>query len=110
MQTNFPKQPSLVKIPQAIELTIFLIQQELKSRIITKKLHQLGFDKNVCFSGFSTLIFSMMDLNNCSDEFYQWYLNQLDVFCKDINLSDDEALTQQAFDFYVHLLMEKRRK
>ena len=35
-------------------------------------------------------------------------LNQLDTFCKDIDLSDSATLSKRAFDFYVHLMMEKK--
>jgi hypothetical protein len=108
MKINYPKNLPLVKIPQETEFTIFLIRQELKSRTLTNKFNEMGFDGSICISDFSSLIFSVIGFDQKSDEFYEWYLNQLDVFCKDVDLSDGATLSKQAFDFYVHLVIEKR--
>jgi hypothetical protein len=108
MKINCPKNLSLVKIPQEAELAIFLIRQELKSLTLTNKFNEMGFDGSICTSDFSSLIFSLFEFDQKSDEFYEWYLGQLDVFCKDVDLSDGATLSKQAFDFYVHLVIEKR--
>jgi hypothetical protein len=108
MKINYPKNLPLVKIPQEAEFAIFLIKQELKSRTLTIKFNEMGFDGSICTSDFSSLIFSVIGLDDRSDKFYEWYLSQLDVFCKDVELSDGATLSKQALDFYVHLMIEKR--
>jgi len=108
MKINYPKHFPLVKIPQEAEFVIFLIIQELKSRTLTNGFNEIGFDGSICISDFSELIFSIIGLDDKSDSFYEWYLNQLDVFCRDVDLSDGATLSKQAFDFYVHLLIEKK--
>jgi len=108
MRINYPKNLPLVKIPQEAELAIFLIRQELKSRTLTNNFNEMGFDGSICISDFSDLIFSIIGLDDKSDKFYEWYLKQLDVFCKDVDLSEGATLSKQAFDFYVHLMIEKR--
>ena len=108
MKINYPKNLPLVKIPQEAEFAIFLIRQELKSRTLTNSFDKIGFDGSICISDFSSLIFSVIGLNDKSDSFYEWYFGQLDVFCKDVDLSDGATLSKQAFDFYVHLMIEKR--
>lgn len=108
MKINYPKHLPLAKIPQEAELALFLIQQELKSRTLTNHFNKMGFDGSICISDFSSLIFSVIGLENHSDSFYEWYLNQLDVFCKEVDLTDGATLSNQAFEFYVHLVIEKR--
>lgn len=108
MKINHPQNLPLVKIPQEAEYAIFLIRQELKSRTLTNKFNEMGFDGSICISDFSSLIFSVFGFDQKSDEFYEWYFHELDVFCKDIDLSDGSTLSKQAFDFYVHLVIEKR--
>ncbi len=70
----------------------------------------MGFDGSICISDFSELIFSMIGLNDRLDEFYEWYVGQLNSFWKEVDLFDGATLSKQAFDFYVHLLVKKRRK
>ncbi len=108
MKIKYPKSSLLVKIPEEAEFTIFIIRQELKSQKLTNSFDNMGFDGSICISDFSELIFSMIGLNDRSDEFYEWYVGQLNIFCKGVDLSDGTTLSKQAFDFYVHLLIEKR--
>ncbi|NMH89772.1 hypothetical protein [Flavivirga algicola] len=110
MKIKYPKSSPLVKIPEEAEFAIFIIRQELKSQKLTNSFDEMGFDGSICISDFSELIFSMIGLNDRSDEFYEWYVGQLNSFCKEVDLSDGTTLSKQAFDFYVHLLVEKRRK
>ena len=108
MKINYPKNLPLVKLPQKVEFTLFLIREELKSRKFTSDIEKIGFDSTICSSDFSSLIFSSIGFDNESDDFYDWYFGQLDVFCKNIDLSDGATLSEEAFNFYVHLMIEKR--
>ncbi|WP_299548174.1 hypothetical protein [Seonamhaeicola sp.] len=109
MKINYPKNLPLVKMPKEAEFAIFFIKEELKSRALTNGFNKMGFDGSICISDFSDFIFSIIGIdNNKSDEFYEWYLGQLDIFCKDVDLFKGETLSKQAFDFYIHLLIEKR--
>ena len=108
MKINYPKNSPLIKLPQEVEFTIFLIREELKSRKLSNDLEKVGFDSTICSADFSSVIFSSFGFNNESDDFFSWYVAQLDVFCKNINLLDGATLTEEAFNFYVHLMIEKR--
>ena len=110
MKSYYPKNLPLVKLPQKIEFTLFLIREELKSRKFTNELEKVGFDVTICSSDFSPLIFSAIGFDNQSDDFYAWYVNQLDAFCKNIDLFEGATLSEEAFDFYVHLMIEKRNQ
>lgn len=109
MKINYPKNLLLVKISQEAEFSILLIKQELKGRKLSNYLENIGFDSTICSSDFSSLIFSSIGFDQKSDSFYEWDTNQLDVFCKDIDLLEGLTLSKQAFDFYVHLVIEKKR-
>ncbi len=108
MKINYPKSLPLVKMPKEAEFAIFFIKKELKSRTLTNDFNKMGFDGGVCISDFSDFIFSIIGLDDRSDEFYEWYLDQLDIFCKGVDLSDGTTLSKQAFDFYIHLLFKKQ--
>lgn len=108
MKINYSKYFPLVKIPQEVELVIFFIQEELKSRALTNSFNAMGFDGSICSSDFSDLIFSILGFDENSDEFYGWYLDQLDSFCEDIDLSKKETIKNQAFSFYLLLVNKKK--
>lgn len=108
MKINYPKNLSLIKLPQEVEFTIFLIREELKSRTFAIGLEKIGFDSTFCCSDFSSLIFSSIGFDNTSDKFFGWYLDQLDSFCKDIDILEGTRLSEAAFNFYVHLMIERR--
>jgi hypothetical protein len=108
MKITNPKNLPLVKIPQEADFALFLIREELKSRKLMKDIQKAGFESSIKSSDFSRVIFSTIGFKNIPDSFYEWYKGQLDVFCKDIDLLEGDSLSKQAFDFYVHLLIEKR--
>lgn len=110
MKINYPKNTPLVKLPQQVEFTIFLLREELKNRKLTNDLGKIGFDSTICNSDFSDFIFSSIGLDEGSDDFYAWYLHQLDSFCKNIDLTDDLNISQEAFNFYIHLMVEKKKQ
>jgi len=103
MNINYPKNLPLIKIPQKEEFTIFLIREELKSRKLTMDLNKIGFESSICISDFSHLIFSAIGFDNNSDVLYEWYILQLDKFCKEIDLTDDVSISEAAFNFYILL-------
>jgi hypothetical protein len=108
MDITCPKNIRLVKIPQEADFVLFLIREELKSRRIKNDIQKAGFEASIRSSDFSSVIFSTIGFVNQSDSFYKWYNAQLDVFCKDVDLLEDDNLSKQAFDFYLHLMIEKR--
>lgn len=107
MEIRLVSNSPLVKLPQEIDLTLFLIREELKSKKFTNDLENIGFDLTFFSSDFSRIICSLIGLNNRTDEFYEWYDNEINIFCKEIDLSDGLKLTEHAFNFYIILMMKK---
>jgi len=109
MRINYPKNLPLVKIPQKAEFAIFLLKEELKSRKLTNDLETIGFGASICISDFSVLIFPIMGFDIESDDFYEWYANQMDNFCEEIDLEVGESVSEAAFRLYVLLCSKKRQ-
>jgi hypothetical protein len=109
MKIELPKNLPLIKLPSQVELTIFLIKEELKNRKFTKGLDKVGFDTSDCSSDFSSLILALIGFKERPDELYEWYFKLMDEFAEKIDLSDWKELNEQAFNFYIELLMEKKK-
>lgn len=109
MEIKLTQNSPLVKLPEKIDFTLFLIREELKSRKFTNDLEKIGFDLTFFSSDFSRIICSLIGFQKLSDQFYEWYDNQINDFCKEIDLSDGLKLTEEAFNFYVILMMEKNK-
>jgi hypothetical protein len=107
MEIKLTGNPPLVKLPNKIDLTLFLIREELKNKKFTNDLEKIGFDLTFFSSDFSRIICSQIGLHNLTEEFYEWYDNKINDFCKEINLSDGLKLTEEAFNFYVILMVKK---
>jgi hypothetical protein len=107
MKITNPKNIQLVKIPQEVDFVLYLIREELKSRRLMKEIQKAGFESSIRSSDFSSVIFATLGFRELSVSFYEWYKSQLDVFCQDVDLLEEDSLSKQAFDFYVHLLIEK---
>lgn len=58
MEIKLTSNSPLVKLPEKIDLTLFLIREELKSRKFTNDLEKIGFDLTFFSSDFSRIICS----------------------------------------------------
>ena len=109
MKIKIPKNPPLVNLPPKVELTILLIQSELKNVKFTNDLNKKGFDPCAGILDFSTLIWSIMGFDgNLTDEFTEWYFDRQTQLVKNIDPENDKELLEQAFNFYVDLVIKKR--
>ncbi len=105
---DLPKNLGLVKLPAAVEITLYLIKAELKNRKFTKALEQIGFDSGVCSLDFSSLILRLTGFEVISDDMFEKYNDLLESFVQQIGVREDEAsLTKVALDFYQNLEREK---
>ena len=110
MEIKLTGNSPLVKLPPKTDLILFLIREELKNKKFTNDLEKIGFDLTFFSSDFSRIICSLIGINNRTDEFYVWYDNKINNFCEEIDLHDGLNLTEQAFSFYVILMMKKSEK
>ena len=109
MKIKIPKNSPLVNLPPKIELTIFLIQSELKNVKFTNDLESKGVESYAGFLDFSTLISAIMGFEyNSKNEFKEWYFDQQTKLVENIDPENEKELSEQAFNFYVDLMVKKR--
>ena len=109
MKIKIPKNLRLINLPPKIELTVFLIKLELKNVKFMNDLNAKGIDTYSGFLDFSALISSIMGLDkNFTDEFREWYFDRQTQLVEKIDSEYDKKLLEQAFNFYVDLVLKKR--
>lgn len=109
MNTKLPDDPPLVRLTPKIEFVTLLIKEELKNLKFINDLDKAGIDASAYLVDFSTSILSMLKFsNNITDDFWNWYLTRQNQLVKNIDPKDDNQCLQQAFNFYVDLVIKKR--
>jgi hypothetical protein len=102
-QAKFP----LVKLPSAMEQTLYLIREELKSRKLFWALHEVGLDDCYFQPHLDSLILHNLGIDS-SDENFTRYMNIMDRRSKKID-ADQQSITRQALKAYYELLKEKEK-
>ena len=109
MKIKIPKNPQLINLPPKVELTLFLIQSELKNVKFTNDLENKGIDAYAGFLDFSPLISAIMGFdNNLTNEFKEWYFDRQTKLVEKIDPKNGKELLEQAFNFYADLMIKKR--
>ena len=109
MKIKFPKNQLLVSVPPKVELAIFLIKAELKSVKFTNDLHKEGTDASAAILDLSPLTSAIIGFgDNLTDEFQEWYFDRQTELVANINVQNDKKLSEQAFNFYVGLVVKRR--
>jgi hypothetical protein len=68
---------SLVKLPEDIDLTLFLIREELKSFKLYEDLRKVGFEECPYQSDFTTAIFKYAGFDDLTDDLLEFYVSLL---------------------------------
>lgn len=94
---NHPKgfsllRPSKVKVPREIEVPIFLIRNELQSRMLFNALSEIGFTDCYFETYLYPLILASLRLRDGSDETFRVYTELMEKWSKDINPNEDVIL------------------
>lgn len=109
MKLNILENLQLTKIPSRVELALYLIQTEFKSRKLTDKLEQIGLDASHYSFDFGSLILNLTGFRIRTDELYDWYNRLLERYLSVLDQAGDkEAIHEYAFNFYLDLEVEKR--
>jgi hypothetical protein len=99
----------LVKLPETIELVLFLIREELKANKFFLALATVGMEDSYYQPNFSNAIFAYAGFDDVPDELVGFYTRLLDKYTDKME-PDNETITEQAFNFYIDLMIEKRRR
>lgn len=99
----------LCKLPQKIDLTLFLIREELKSQKFFNGLHKAGIEDCYFQAHLGKVILGNIELDSGSDEVSNFYYRLIEKRSKKIE-ADSESIMKQAFKVYVELVAEKKRR
>ena len=109
MKIKIPENQPLVSLPPKVEIAIYLINEELKSVKFTNDLHKRGTDASAGILDLTPLMSAIMGFgNNLTDEFREWYFDRQSQLVEKVDSKDDKKLLEQAFNFYVDLVVKKR--
>jgi hypothetical protein len=93
------------------QIIIHLLTEDLKSSKFLHTLEGLGLDSSSYTLDLASLILKLAGFEDPDDSLYEWYVADCEKHLKKIELLDpSNVYKDQAFDFYVDLLVEKRMR
>jgi hypothetical protein len=99
----------IVKLPVDIQLTLYLIREELKSRKLFLTLHEVGIDDCYYQPHLDSLILNNVGLDDGSDETFNICQQILDKRSRKIE-ADNDSIMNQALKAYHELQDEVRKR
>lgn len=104
-KSQFP----FVKLPSSVDLTLFLIREELKSQKFFNGIQQLGISDCYYQPHLGKAILAQLNMDDGSDEIYEFYYKLIDKRSKKID-EDYDSVMKQTMKVYVALMGEKKRR
>jgi hypothetical protein len=102
---NYP----FVKLPQKLDLILYLIREELKSEKLFHIINDLGMGDCPYQPHLAKAILAQLNLDDGSDEIYNFYYQLIQKCCTKIQ-GDQKSLMKQTMKVYVELVKEKDRR
>lgn len=99
----------LIKMPSHMEVTLFLIGEELKSRKFFNSLQELGLDDSYYQPHLDELIMANVRLDDDSNDTFDFYYNIMEKYSKKIE-PDKDSITEQALNAYTELVNDQKRR
>jgi len=98
----------IVRVPLKMQMSIYLIKEELKSRKFFRTLQEMGLDDCYFQPHLDTLILRSLDLDDDSDKTFDAYYEIIEHRSKKID-ADDESIMKQALKVYMELKRLKKK-
>lgn len=98
----------LVKLPTEVQISLYLIKEELKSRKFFNTLQQTGLDDCYFQPHLDTLILRSLDMDDDSDKAFDAYCEIMERRSKKID-TDNDSIMKQALKAYHELLDQKKK-
>lgn len=99
----------LVKLPSEVQIILYLIKEELKSHKFFSALREIGLDDSYYQSELNPIILAHFDLDDESNETMDLYFALLEKYSRIIEPGNN-SLQNEAFNFYVDLMMTKKKR
>lgn len=104
-QSRFP----LIKLPEEVQIPLFLIKEELKSRKLFHALHEVGLDDCYFQPHLDSLILRTIGMDDGKDETFGIYTCIMEKRSKKIE-ADYNSIMKQALKAYMELINEKKKR
>ena len=98
----------LVKLPSNMDLVLYLIREELKSRKFFNTLRKAGLHDCVYQPNLDSLILTQVGLDGDTGETFHFYNTLMEKRSRKLT-EDPEHITRQAMKVYTALLEQKER-
>ena len=98
-----------IKLPKNVELALFLIQAELKTRKFFNGLQNVGLYDCDYQCNFNALIADCIGFDDHRDEDFSRFDEILEKYSEKIE-PDNESLMKQVMNAYVELVLEKKKQ
>lgn len=98
----------LVKVPTEVQLPVFLIKEELKSRKLFQLLQEVGTTESDFEPHLDSLIFQVIGLDDDDDRISDKYFDIMEKRSKKLE-ADKDSIAKQAFKAYHELLAIKKK-
>jgi hypothetical protein len=101
----------LYGIPQdaKIQLPIFLIAADLKTRKLINVFVSIGCDACFCVPDLCDLVLALVGFDDRPNQLYDFYFELLDRYCESVSHENDKPI-KEAFEVYNALLTERERR
>lgn len=109
MKVKTNESPPTIHFPPKAKLVISLIKEELRNLKFINDLYKNGIDATTGLLDFSSPILEIMGFDAVlADELSEWYYSHQTNLVKNIDMNNEEGFKEQAFNFYIDLLVRKR--
>lgn len=99
----------IVKLPEDMQFSLYLIKEELKCRKMFRALHKIGLDDCYFQPHLDSAILISMGLNDGTDETFNFYNAIIERRSRKIK-ADPESITRQALKCYNEIMSEIKNK
>ncbi|HEY0655478.1 MAG TPA: hypothetical protein VGD65_20225 [Chryseosolibacter sp.] len=98
-----------VRLPKSIDLTLYLIREDLKSQKLFSIIDQLNMGDCPYQPHLAKPILSQLNLDDGSDEIFQFYYRLIEKHARKLH-GDQKSLMKQTMKVYLALMGEKERR
>jgi hypothetical protein len=99
----------LIKLPTNIELTLYLIKQDLKSTKLSNGLAAIGFTDSFFETYYGSFVIAYLGFQENDEATHKLYFDLLDKYSSKVD-SSNESLMKYTMKIYVELQIVKKEK
>jgi hypothetical protein len=92
-----------------IQISVFLISEDLKARKLIRGLINIGCEACFCIGDLCDLVLAFTEFDEPPGDIYDFYYALLDRYCENISHTNDRPI-KEAFEIYTELTREKSRR